>query len=81
MKENYDCGNKILINKQCINNIDMQQEEKWLANRGATLHMTNLERYLFKKIKDRSTIVVGIGKETKASAQGNVIIRHTNSNQ
>ena len=68
MKENCDCGNKIMMNKQWINNIDVQQEEKWLANSGATVYMTNSERYLFNKIKDRSTIVVGTGKETKASA-------------
>ena len=43
--------------------------------------MTNSKRYLFNKTKDRSTIVVGTGKETKASAQGDGIIHHTNSNQ
>ena len=68
MRENFDCGNKIMINKQWINNIDVQQEEKWLADSGATVHVTNSERYLFNKTKDRSTIVVGTGKETKALA-------------
>ena len=81
MKENCDCGNKIMMNKQWINNVNIQQEEKWLANSGATIHVTNLERYLLNKIKDRSTIVVGTGKETKASARGEVIIHHLNSNQ
>ena len=32
MKENYDCGNKIMMNKQWINNIYEQQEEKWLSD-------------------------------------------------
>ena len=43
--------------------------------------MTNLERYLFNKTKDRSTLVVGTGKETKALAQGDIIIHHPNCNQ
>ena len=45
------------------------------------VHVTNSEKYFFNKIKDRSTIVVGIGKETKASAQEDVIIHHPNSDQ
>ena len=40
-----------------------------------------MERYLFNKTKDRSTIVVGTKKETKAPARGDVIIHHPNSNQ
>ena len=52
-----------------------------LADSGATVHVTNSERNLFNKIKDRSTIVVGTGKETKALAQGDVIIHHPSSNQ
>ena len=81
MKENHDCSNKIMMNKQWINNIYVQHEEKWLANSGATVHATNLKIYSFNKIKDRSTIAVRTEKETKASAQGVVIIHHTNSNQ
>ena len=59
----------------------MQQEEKWLANSGATIYGTNSERHLFNKTKDGSTIVVGTGKETKASAKGDVIIHLHNCNQ
>ena len=69
------------MNKQWINNIDVQQKEKWSANSGVTVYATNLERYLFNKTNNRSTIVIGTGKETKFSAQGNIIIHHSNSNQ
>ena len=68
VKENCDCGNKIMMNKQWIKNIVVQQEEKWLADSGATVHITNSEKYLFNKTKNKSTIVVEIGKVTKASA-------------
>ena len=81
MKENCDCGNKIMTNKQWTNNNDVQQEEKWLADSGATVHVTNSEKYLFNKMKGRSTIVVGSRKETKALAQGDVIIHHPNNDQ
>ena len=64
-----------------MNNIDVQQEEKWLADSGATVHVTNLEQYLFNKSKDRSTIVVVTGKETNASAKEDNIIHHPYSNQ
>ena len=30
-----------MMNKQWINNIDVQEEEKWLANSGATVYVTN----------------------------------------
>ena len=40
------------------------QEGKWLASSGATVHIINSDRYSFKKTIDRSTIVVGAGKET-----------------
>ena len=36
---------------------------------------------MFTKIKDKSTTVVGTGKETKATARGDVIIRHSITNQ
>ena len=36
---------------------------------------------MVNKIKDRSTLLVGTGKETKVTARGDVIIRHSNTNQ
>ena len=56
-----------MMNKQWINNIDVEQEEKWLADSGATLYVSNSKKYLFTKTKDRSTIVVGTGKQTITS--------------
>ena len=70
-----------MTNKQWINNIDMQQEENWLADSVATIYVTNLEGYYFNKTKDRSTIMVGTGKVTKASARGDIIIWYPSSNQ
>ena len=61
--------------------VDVQQEEKWLADSRTTVHVANSEKYLFNKMKDRSTIVVGTEIETKASERGDVIIYHSNSNQ
>ena len=78
-KANCDCKNEMMMNKQWKNNTNVQQEETWLADSGATLHVTNSERNLFNKIKGRSTIVVETGKETKALAQGDVIIHHPSS--
>ena len=60
--------NKIMMNKQWINNVDVQQEEKWLADCGAKLYITNPKKYLFNKTKDRSIIVVSTGNETKPPA-------------
>ena len=76
-----DYENEILRSKHWIKDIETKKEEKWLADSGATTHVTNTEKYLFNKIKDRSTIVIGTGKETKATSQGNVIICHSITNQ
>ena len=52
-----------------------------VADSEATTHITNTEKYMFNKIKDRSTIVVETGKETKATAQDNIIICHSITNK
>ena len=36
---------------------------------------------MFNKTKDRSTIEVGTGKEAKATAKGDIMICHGNTNQ
>ena len=36
---------------------------------------------MFNKIKDKSTIVIGIGKEMKATARGDEIRHHSITNQ
>ena len=55
----------------------IKEEEEWLVDSGATAHLTNTEKYLFNKVKDRSVIVVGTGKETKTIARGDIMIRHS----
>ena len=74
--KNYTCGNYITKDKHWINYTNIDEEEEWLADSGATLYVTNTEKYMFNKIKDRSVIVVGTGKETKAIARGDVMIHH-----
>ena len=60
--------------------MNVESEEKWLVHSGSMVHVTNLEQYMVNKTKDRSTIVVGTGKETKALARGDIIINYTNTN-
>ena len=78
---NCTCGNYILKQKHWINYTNIEEEEEWLVDSGATAHVTNIEKYMFNKIKDRSVIVVGTGKETKAIARGDVMIHHSKTGQ
>ena len=36
-----------MLSWQCINMIEMESDEKWLADSGATIHVTNTENVLF----------------------------------
>ena len=51
--------------KHWINYTNVEAEEEWLADSGATTHVSNTEHYMFNKVEDSSMIVVGTGKETK----------------
>ena len=79
--KNCDCGNEILRNKNWINNIKTEKEDKWLANSRATTNVPNTEKYMFIKIKNKTAIMIGTSKETKAIARGDVIIHHSIINQ
>ena len=78
---NGDCENETWKDKHWINNVTMEKEEKRFSDSGATTHDTNTEGYMFNKTKDRSSIVVGTRKETKATARGKLIISHSNTIQ
>ena len=52
-----------------------------MEDNGATEHVSNTKRYMFNKVKERSVIVVGTGKETKAIAKGDVMICHSRTGQ
>ena len=58
-----------------------EKEEKLLVDSGTTVHITNTEKYIFNKVKDRSVMVVGTGKETKAIARGDVMTCHSRTGQ
>ena len=58
---NCACGNCIAKEKHWMNYTNIEEEEEWLVDSGATAHVTNIEKYMFNKIKDRSVIVVGTG--------------------
>ena len=62
------CGNYIIKETHWINYTNIEEEEEWLADSGATAHITNAENYVFNKVKHRSVIVVAKGKETKGIA-------------
>ena len=82
-KKNNNCTHKTYIAKEkdWINYTNIEEEEEWMADSGATAHVTNTEKYTFNKIKDWSVIVVGTGKETKAIARGDVMIHHSKTGQ
>ena len=50
-----------------------------MEDNGATAHVTNKEKYMFNKVRDRNVILVGTGKETKAIVRGDVMICHSKS--
>ena len=75
------CGQYIMTEKHWINYTNIEEEEEWLADSGATAHITNTEKYIFNKVQNRSVMVLGTGKETKAIATGDVIIRHSRTGQ
>ena len=62
---NCICGIYIMKEKHWINYTNVEAEEEWLADSGATTHVSNTEHYMFNKVEDSSMIVVGTGKETK----------------
>ena len=50
---------RILQQKHQVNFANDETVEEWLADSGASAHLTNSEKYMFNKGKDRSVIVVG----------------------
>ena len=63
--------------KHWINYSNNKEEPTWLANSVATAHVINSNKYMFNKMKDRSIIVFGTGKETKTIVRGDVMICHS----
>ena len=68
------CENYIIKEKHWINYTNIEEDEELLVDSGTSAHVTNTEKYMFNKVKDRIVIVVGTGKETKAIVRGEVMI-------
>ena len=67
--------------KYWIHSIQSRTNESWLADSGASVHVTNSCKKMFNVIDDDSTIVVGTGKETKATKKGDLMLVHNIANQ
>ena len=68
-------------NKYWIHSVQSRTNESWLADSGASVHVTNSCQKMFNVIDDDSTIVVGTGKETKATKKGDLMLVHNITNQ
>ena len=62
-----------------INSVNSNENESWLADSGASVHVTNSSKYLFKIVDDSSTIIVGTGKETEATKKGELVLVHAST--
>ena len=62
--------------KYWINSINSCENESWLADSGASVHVTNSSKYLFNVVDDNSSIIVGTGKETEATKKGELMLIH-----
>ena len=67
--------------KYWIHSIQSNENESWLADSGASVHVTNSSEKMFNIVQDHSTIVVGTGKETQATEKGELILFHDDTEQ
>lgn len=67
--------------KYWINSVNSSDNESWLADSGASVHVTNSSKYLFNVIDDNSSIIVGTGKETEATKKGELMLIHADTKQ
>ena len=67
--------------KYWIQSVNSSDNESWLADSGASVHVTNSSKYLFNVIDDNSSIIVGTGKETEATKKGELMLIHADTKQ
>ena len=67
--------------KYWINSVNSNDNESWLADSGASVHVTNSCKYLFNVTKDNSSIIVGTGKEAEATKKGELMLIHSATKQ
>ena len=69
------------MKKFWIHSVQSKTDESWLADSGASVHVTNSSEKMFNLKEDESTIVVGTGKETKATKKGDLMLVHAITKQ